>query len=546
MGHGVVFFGRGFVKIYTKIFIGMAVGIVLGFVLGPTSAFLTKDLIVVKDGAKLRFTKGPRGAELRVRLPAREKAALTILEERRLGKETYYRVSTEVTERQALKGGKNQEGRPLKTGSLIEAWVAADQRDSRGHIIRVLPEATSSIGEIFVAVTFPVGQLFLRLIKMVIVPLVFASLLCGVASLGDIRKLGRLGAKTLGYFLLTTCLAISIGLAVANVVNPGGFITGKDRQRLERQFQADASAKTKKAAEQPSAVDNLLNIVPDNPVKSMANGKMLQIIFFALFFGVALTLIPEEKSKKILGVVEAVNDTMVMCVHLIMKLAPYGVTALVAKVVGHAGIGVLKALGVYSLVVMGGLAIHAVAVYTSVVRYFGKIPMLDFWRAIRPAQLIAFSTSSSSATLPVTMDCAEKNLGVSHQSVSFVLPLGATVNMDGTALYQGVAAVFIAQVYGWDLTLADQLTIVGTATMASIGAAGVPGVGMVTLAMVLTAICPPGQDPTVGVGLIMGVDRILDMFRTATNVTGDMSATVLVAATEGETLEYRPPATDES
>ena len=533
-------------KIYTKIFIGMAVGVVLGFALGPTSALLPKDLIVVKDGSKLRFTKGPRGGELRVRLPGKEKAELKILEERRLGKETYYRVATEVTERQALKGGKNQEGRPLKTGSVIEAWVAADKRDARGHIIRALPEATSSVGEMFVAVTYPVGRLFLRLIKMVIVPLVFASLLCGVASLGDIRKLGRLGAKTLGYFLLTTCLAISIGLALANVVNPGGYITGKDRQRLEQQFQADASAKTKKAAEQPSAVENLLNIVPDNPVQSMASGKMLQIIFFALFFGVALTLIPEEKSKKILGVMEAINDAMVMCVHLIMKLAPYGVMALVAKVVGHAGIGVLKALGVYSLVVMAGLGIHAAAVYTSVVRYFGKIPAVDFWRAIRPAQLIAFSTSSSSATLPVTMDCAEKNLGVSHQSVSFVLPLGATVNMDGTALYQGVAAVFIAQVYGWDLTLADQLTIVGTATMASIGAAGVPGVGMVTLAMVLTAICPPGQDPTVGVGLIMGVDRILDMFRTATNVTGDLSATVLVAATEGETLKYRPPAADES
>ena len=533
-------------KIYTKIFIGMAVGIVLGFTIGPTSALLDKDLLVFKDPGKLKLYQQPRGSALRIKLPSKVKADLKILEERRLGKELFYRVAMEVSERQALKGGRGHDGRPLKPGTVIEGWVAADARDARGSIVRVIPEATSSVGELFVAITYPVGRVFLKLIKMVIVPLVFASLLCGVASLGDIRRLGRLGAKTLGYFLLTTCLAISIGLALANVVNPGGYITGKDRQRLEQQFQADASAKTKKAAEQPSAVENLLNIVPDNPVQSMASGKMLQIIFFALFFGVALTLIPEEKSKEILVVMEAINDTMVMCVNLIMKLAPYGVMALVAKVVGHAGIGVLKALGVYSLVVLTGLAIHACAVYTSVVRVFGKISAADFWRAIRPAQLIAFSTSSSSATLPVTMECAENNLGVSHQSVSFVLPLGATVNMDGTALYQGVAAVFIAQVYGWDLTLMDQLTIVLTATMASIGAAGVPGVGMVTLAMVLTAICPPGQDPTVGVGLIMGVDRILDMFRTATNVTGDMSATVMVAATEGETLAYSPPSANKS
>jgi len=534
------------VKIYTKIFIGMAVGIVLGFAFGPTSALLTKDLLAYRDAGKLRLLQAPGGAAMRIKLPSKVKADLKILEERRMGKELFYRVSTEVTERQALKGGVGPDGGPLKPGTVIQGWVAANKRDQRGNIVRIVPEATSYVGETFIAWTYPVGLVFLRLIKMVIVPLVFASLLCGVASLGDIRKLGRLGAKTLGYFLLTTCLAISIGLAVANVVKPGRFITGPDRARLEQQFQADASAKTKKAAEQPSAVDNLLGIIPDNPVQSMANGKMLQIIFFALFFGVALTLIPEDKSKKIIVVMEAINDTMVMCVHLIMKLAPYGVLALVAKVVGHAGVGVLKALGVYSLVVLAGLAIHAVAVYTTVVRMFGKVSAPDFWRAIRPAQLIAFSTSSSSATLPVTMDCAEKNLGVSHQSVSFVLPLGATVNMDGTALYQGVAAVFIAQVYGWDLTLMDQLTIVLTATMASIGAAGVPGVGMVTLAMVLTAICPPGQDPTVGVGLIMGVDRILDMFRTATNVTGDMSATVMVAATEGETLQYSPPSADES
>jgi len=268
----------------------------------------------------------------------------------------------------------------------------------------------------------------------------------------------------------------------------------------------------------------------------MAGGDMLQIIFFAVFFGVALTLIPKEKGDMVVAVFDAVNDAMVTCVNVIMMLAPYGVLALVANVVGQSGASVLIALGVYALTVMLGLLTHAACIYTSVVRVVGKVNPLDYWRAARPAQLLAFSTSSSSATLPVTMECAEKNLGISGQVASFVLPLGSTVNMDGTALYQGVAAVFIAQVFGIHLTLGDQLNVVLTATLASIGAAGVPGVGMVTLALVLTSI----GVPTVGVALILGVDRILDMFRTSVNVTGDLSAAVLVAATEGETLSYRP------
>ena len=515
------------VKIYTKIFIGMAVGIVLGVALGPRSVLLTKDLVQVNNAGALELFASPGGAQLKVKLPQKIGSRLSIVDQRRTPRgELFYKITFKVSKRQALKGGHDAQGRALKAGNAISGWIEA----------RAVPQPVSSLGETVIAVIYPVGLIFLKLIKMVIVPLVFASLMCGVASLGDVRKLGRLGGKTLGYFMLTTCLAISIGLAVANVVKPGDYINAKDQKELKAQFQQDASAKTKKAAEQPSAVDNLVSIIPENPLRSMASGDMLPIIFFAMFFGVALTLIPEEKSRRVVALMSTVNDTMVMCVHLIMKLAPYGVLALVAKVVGQSGVSVLKALGVYSLVVLLGLAIHAVAVYTSVVRVFGKVPALDFWRAIRPAQLIAFSTSSSSATLPVTMECAEDNLGVSNQTVSFVLPLGATVNMDGTALYQGVAAVFIAQVYGMDLTLMDQLTIVLTATMASIGAAGVPGVGMVTLAMVLTSI----GVPTEGVALILGVDRILDMFRTATNVTGDLSATVMVAATEGEKPRYRP------
>lgn len=511
------------VKIYTKILIGMAVGAALGFALGPRSALLEHDEVVLPAPKGLELLQGPGEGRSRYQLPDGVPTRLHLLERRHHGKKPYYKVAIQVSKRQVMKDRTGL----LKPKMRLEVWVDASD----------LPEPTSAAGDTVMDVLEPVGQVFLRLIKMIIVPLVFASLLVGVASLGDIRKLGRLGGKTLGYFLLTTTVAITIGLAFSNIIKPGSYIAPEERQQLLAQYGADASAKTQQAAEQPSAVENLLSIIPENPVQSMAGGEMLQIIFFALFFGIALTLLPQEKTERVVAFFDAVNEAMVMCVHLIMKLAPYGVLALVANVVGQSGTSVLFALGVYALVVMAGLATHAIAVYTSVVRLFGKISPWDFWRAIRPAQLLAFSTSSSSATLPVTMECAEKNLGVSGQVTSFVLPLGSTVNMDGTALYQGVAAVFIAQVFDIHLSIGDQLNIVLTATLASIGAAGVPGVGMVTLALVLTSI----GVPTVGVALILGVDRILDMFRTAVNVTGDLSATVMVAATEGESLAYREP-----
>jgi len=508
------------VKIYTKIFIGMAVGVVLGILLGPNSTLLTPDLIISNNPQSLKLLSAPGGSLTGLKLPA-VKTRFTLLEERGHGRDLYFRVAFTVSKRHALKDKSGS----LKPGARHEAWIKAEAG------IRPV----SSTGVSVIAAVEPVGLLFLRLIKMVIVPLVFASLLVGVASLGDIRKLGRVGGKTLGYFLITTTLAITIGLTVANVIRPGDYISPEDKKNLVAQYSGAATDKAKKAGESPSAVDNLLGIVPTNPVKSMASGEMLQIIFFAIFFGIALTLIPEEKAARVVRVFDAVNDAMVMCVHIIMKLAPYGVLALVAKVVGTSGLSVLKALAVYTLTVLLGLGIHATAVYTSVVRVLGKISFGDFWRAARPAQLIAFSTSSSSATLPVSMECAEENLGVSNQMSSFVLPLGATVNMDGTALYQGVAAIFISQVFDMHLSVMDQLNIVLTATLASVGAAGVPGVGMITLALVLTSI----GVPTVGVALILGVDRILDMFRTAVNVTGDLSATVMAAATEGETLQYR-------
>jgi Na+/H+-dicarboxylate symporter len=295
-------------------------------------------------------------------------------------------------------------------------------------------------------------------------------------------------------------------------------------------YAAEAGQQIEIAMEKPGIVETLVGIVPLNPVESLAEGNLLQIIFFALIFGIAATLLPGEKARPVISFFESVSEAMIKLVHVVMKLAPLGVLALIAAVVGQFGTDILVSLLSYSAVVAAGLIIHVVIVYSAAIKIFSPLKVRDFFRGVRPAQLIAFSTSSSSATLPVTMECAEDNLGVSDEVSSFVLPLGATINMDGTALYQGVAAVFIAQVYGIGLTFTDQVTIVLMATLASIGAAGVPGVGIITLAMVLEQIGVPLE----GIALILGVDRVLDMMRSAVNVTGDASAAVIVASTEGE------------
>jgi Na+/H+-dicarboxylate symporter len=381
----------------------------------------------------------------------------------------------------------------------------------------------------------PVGTIFIRLIRMIVVPLVFASLFVGTASLGDIRKLGRIGLKTMGYYLCTTALAIMIGLLLANAVGPGRSIDEETREGLMASYAAEAGEKIEIVMEKPGVIDTLLEIVPINPLRALAEGNLLQVIFFALMFGIAATLVPGGRAKPLIEFFEAVNEAMIKLVHIVMKMAPLGVLALITAVVGQFGTDILVSLLSYSLLVVAGLTIHIIFVYSMAVRVFTGMSPLEFFRGIRPAQLIAFSTSSSSATLPVTMECAEDNLGVSNEVASFVLPLGATVNMDGTALYQGIAAVFIAQVYGIGLTIGDQLTIVLMATLASIGAAGVPGVGIFTLAMVLEQIGVPIE----GIALILGVDRVLDMMRTVVNVSGDASASVIVAHSEGELGEPR-------
>ena len=382
----------------------------------------------------------------------------------------------------------------------------------------------------------PVGTIFLRLITMVVVPLVFVSLMLGTASLGDIRKLGRIGVKTAVYFIITTIIAICIGLILANIVKPGAGLKEDVKTELYKNYESTAQVDIQKMEEKPSLVEVLVNIVPTNPIKALIEGNMLQVIFLALLFGVVLTLIKKEKTKTLIEFLDALNDAIIQVVHIAMKLAPYGVLALIAAVIGKYGVNILITLLKYSLVVLGGLFLYTFSINSLSVSILGRTNPLRFFSAIKEAMVIAFSTSSSNAALPVAMESVG-HLGVSREYSSFVIPLGATVNMDGTALYQGVAAVFIAQIYGIPLGTVDQITIVLMAVLSSIGAAGVPLAGIITLAMVLKQIGVPLE----GIALILGVDRFLDMCRTTTNIIGDMACSLFIQQSEGKNLRAANP-----
>ncbi|MDZ7319332.1 MAG: dicarboxylate/amino acid:cation symporter [candidate division KSB1 bacterium] len=379
------------------------------------------------------------------------------------------------------------------------------------------------------AIVEPIGKAFIRLITMVVVPLVFASLAVGTASLGSINRLGRIGFKTISFYLLTTAIAVTIGLLLANIIQPGAGLNETVKTSLLQNYQETSREQLNKAmANKPRLVDLLLQIIPTNPLRAMADGDMLGLIFFSLALGIALTYLPTARSQPVISFLEGLNEAIIQLVHLIMKVAPYGVFALIAAVTGRFGYTILITLIKYALVVLLGLMIHISGTYSVLLRVLGKMNPWRFFKGLRDAQLVAFSTSSSNAALPVNMKCCQENLGVPKEITSFVLPLGATINMDGTALYQGVAAVFIAQVYGLSLTALDQLIVVLTATLASIGAAGVPSAGIVTLTLVLQTIGIPLE----GIALILGVDRILDMCRTVVNMTGDATCAVFIARTE--------------
>lgn len=376
-----------------------------------------------------------------------------------------------------------------------------------------------------------IGDIFIRLLNMVAVPLVLASLVVGAASLGDIKKFARIGGKTITYFISTTAFAIVIGLVLANIIKPGERMDVDTKQRLLSSYNVDTAAKSA-LTEEYDITQEIVKIVPKNPFAALAGSEMLQIVFFALLLGLTISLVNKEKAAPLLNFFDGLSDTMIKMVNIIMYIAPLGVFALIAVVVSDFGFDILQTLIWYSVTVLAGLIIHTYVVYGLVIKLFSRLKVSTFYRGIRRVQTIAFSTSSSAATLPVNMECCQDNLGVSKSITSFVLPLGATINMDGTALYQGVAAVFIAQVFGMELTLVQQLTIIFTATLASIGTAPVPGVGIIMLIIVLKSVGIPEE----GIALILGVDRILDMCRTVTNVTGDAAGAVIIASSEKEIL----------
>ncbi|MBJ22532.1 MAG: dicarboxylate/amino acid:cation symporter [Deltaproteobacteria bacterium] len=378
--------------------------------------------------------------------------------------------------------------------------------------------ADSSVGTFLVeGVFYVVGQIFLASLKLIVVPLVLVSLACGTAALEDVAKLGRIGGKTLGLYLLTTALAISLALIAAIIVGPG---EGFDLASQSTGFAANAA---------PGLAQTLIEIFPDNPFRAMAEGRMLQVIVFAVLLGVAMTL-AGEPGRDLLRVFESANAVIMKLVFVLMQIAPYGIFCLIAKVFAEQGPDVFEQLLKYFLTVLGVLIIHATVTYPTLLVLFARVAPMPFFRKLRAPMSVAFSTASSGATLPVTLRTVEERLGVEPSIGSFTVPLGATINMDGTAIMQGVATVFIAQAYGVEIGPSGYLTVVLTATLASIGTAGVPGVGTVMLAMVLRQMDLPIE----GIGLILGVDRLLDMTRTAVNITGDAAVSCVVARSEGK------------
>ena len=359
------------------------------------------------------------------------------------------------------------------------------------------------------------GALFIASLKVMVVPLVFVSLLCGASSLSDGVSLGRLGGKTLGLYLLTTAIAISMALTLALLIAPG-----------ERA--ADVAPVNFEAAPAPDLAQVIVDLVPTNPVAAMAEGKMLQVIVFAILLGVAIAR-SGEPGARVKSFFEDLNGVLMKLITMLIQLAPYGVFCLMATLFSEIGWEDILKLGAYFLTVVLGLALHLCLVYPTLLTTLARLSPIRFFTKMREPMLVAFSTASSGATLPVTLRTVERRVGVDNEVASFVIPLGATVNMDGTAIMQGVATVFIAQFYGVDLVLTDYLMIVLTATMASIGTAAVPGVGLVMLAMVLTQVGLPVE----GIMLIIGVDRLLDMMRTAVNVTGDATVAAVIARSEG-------------
>lgn len=374
----------------------------------------------------------------------------------------------------------------------------------------------------------PLGDLFTSSLKMVAVPLIISSLIVGIGGLKDVSKLSAMGGKTIALYLFTTAVSISLGLAIANTFKPGNGLSSETKEMLLTKFSKEAGDTQVKAKEtfDKGPLAPVVKMIPDNVIEAFSDNKsMIQVVVFVMIFAICLVLIDDKQAAPVLSFFEGINAAILKIIDLIMEFAPFGVFGLVAGVVVELpNIEILVALLKYGLCVIGGLVLMIAVVYPSLLYFFTKKNIFHFFEAIRPAQLLAFSTSSSSATLPLTMELCEERLGIKKDVSSFVLPLGSTINMDGTSLYQAVATIFIAEVFGIELGLSAQLSIVFLALLTSIGAAGVPGAGMILLAVVLEA----NQIPVSGIALILAVDRILDMCRTMVNVTGDATVAYII------------------
>jgi dicarboxylate/amino acid:cation (Na+ or H+) symporter, DAACS family len=384
----------------------------------------------------------------------------------------------------------------------------------------------------------PVGTIFLNMLLMTVIPLVFCSLSVGVAQLGDLGKLGRIGAKTFGYFILTMTIATAIGLFLVNTIRPGDYVSDEGKARLKREYQAEAKEKEKTATAEGFGIHTFVNIVPRNPIDAARKMDMLAIIFFALLVGAGLTQIDPEKARPIVRGLDGFSDLMVFIIGLAMKLAPYGVFAFLFRVSSTLGLDVVRLLGMYVFTVLLGLAIHFFIGFSVLIVVFSRMNPWEFFKKVRAVIITAFSTSSSNATLPTSIKVSKEELGVPPQIAGFVLPLGATMNMNGTALFEGVTVVFLAQAFGVPLDFGQQLTVIVLSVLMAIGAAGVPG-GSIPLLMIILATV--GVEPS-NIAIILGVDRILDMCRTTLNVVGDITCATFITRSEGLPFTPKPDA----
>ena len=410
----------------------------------------------------------------------------------------------------------DKKGKKKKLGLTTKIFIALIAGAIFGVVLCYLVPSGHIKDDIIVeGVLYVVGQGFIRLMKMLVVPLVFCSLVCGSMAIGDTKKLGTVGVRTLLFYLVTTALAITVALSIGNLINPG---TGLDMSAIQ------SNAAEVETMEATSLSETLLGIIPDNPLNSLSSGNMLQIIVFALIVGVILAKLG-ERTETVGNFFSQFNDIMMEMTMMVMSLAPIGVFCLISRTFANIGFSAFVPLAKYMVGVLIALAIQCFVVYLGLLKVFTGLNPLKFIKNFFPVMAFAFSTATSNATIPLSIDTLAKKMGVSKKISSFTIPLGATINMDGTAIMQGVAVVFAAQAFGIDLTMVDYLTVIGTATLASIGTAGVPSVGLVTLTMVFNSVGRPVE----AIGLIMGIDRILDMSRTAVNITGDAVCTTIVA-----------------